>query len=244
MQQQGTHCLFGACCSCSCNFLCQCMQQQGTHCLFGACCSCSCNFLCQWDMARAVPRKVNEVKLFTGDIQGLRTGRDKVFACTSKGAIRYCSSSLQFLFSSFSYIHLGLADDCLLTTSDLYASDPLFGLLFKQTVSSFFCVVSPQAICHRKLLSFLKYLLTCTIIRATEKSQPQKCLETGETRLTHFYIGQIYQDTSLHPSNNQGPVCSTLAASQIFYVFAGPGTLARRVSYPRQAPGRKPTRTE
>ena len=43
-------------------------------------------------MARAVPRKVNEVKLFTGDIQGLCTGRDKVFACTSKGAIRYCSS--------------------------------------------------------------------------------------------------------------------------------------------------------
>ncbi|DBA82342.1 hypothetical protein WJX79_008773 [Trebouxia sp. C0005] len=50
--------------------------------------SCSCNFLCQWDMARAVPRKVNQVKLFTGDIQGLCTGRDKVFACTSKGAIR------------------------------------------------------------------------------------------------------------------------------------------------------------
>ncbi len=49
-------------------------------------------------MARAVPRKVNEVKLFTGDIQGLCTGRDKVFACTSKGAIRYCSSPLQFLF--------------------------------------------------------------------------------------------------------------------------------------------------
>ncbi len=45
-------------------------------------------------MARAVPRKVNEVKLFTGDIQGLCTGRDKVFACTSKGAIRYCSSPM------------------------------------------------------------------------------------------------------------------------------------------------------
>lgn len=50
--------------------------------------SCSCNFLCQWDMARAVPRKVKEVKLFTGDIQGLCTGRNKVFACTSNGAIR------------------------------------------------------------------------------------------------------------------------------------------------------------
>ena len=52
-------------------------------------CSCSCNFLCQWDMSRAVPRKMREVKLFTGDIQGLCTGRNKVFACTSNGAIRY-----------------------------------------------------------------------------------------------------------------------------------------------------------
>lgn len=50
--------------------------------------SCSCNVLCQWDMARAVPRKVREVKLFTGDIQGLCTGRNQVFACTSNGAIR------------------------------------------------------------------------------------------------------------------------------------------------------------
>ncbi|KAL3152801.1 WD repeat-containing protein 90 [Trebouxia sp. C0009 RCD-2024] len=50
--------------------------------------SCSCNVLCQWDMARAVPRKVREVKLFTGDIQSLCTSRNMVFACTSNGAIR------------------------------------------------------------------------------------------------------------------------------------------------------------
>lgn len=53
-----------------------------------SCCSCSCNVLCQWDMARAVPRKVREVKLFTGDIQSLCTSRNMVFACTSNGAIR------------------------------------------------------------------------------------------------------------------------------------------------------------
>lgn len=93
-------------------------------------------------MARAVPRKVNEVKLFTGDIQGLCTGRDKVFACTSKGAIRYCFSPLQFLFSSFSYIQNRIVGDCLLTAPDLYASDPLFCPCFKQAVSSLFCFVS------------------------------------------------------------------------------------------------------
>jgi len=108
--------------------------------LFCACCSCSCNFLCQWDMARAVPRKVNEVKLFTGDIQGLCTGRNKVFACTSKGAIRYCSSPIRFLFSFVSYIHNGLV-----ITSELYASGlPVLVCTLNEIIRCWFLLLMQQ----------------------------------------------------------------------------------------------------
>jgi hypothetical protein len=58
--------------------------------VFGCCtCSCSCNYLKQWDLSRAVPRHVRDVKLFHGDILGLATGGDCVFSCGADGSIRW-----------------------------------------------------------------------------------------------------------------------------------------------------------
>ena len=51
-------------------------------------CSCGCNYIKQWDMSRAVPRHVRDIKLFTGDILGLCTGNNRLFACTSRGSIK------------------------------------------------------------------------------------------------------------------------------------------------------------
>jgi len=99
-------------------------------------------------MARAVPRKVNEVKLFTGDIQGLCTGRDKVFACTSKGAIRYCSSPIRFLFSFVSYIHNGLV-----ITSELYASGlPVLVCTLNEIIRCWFLLLMQQKLVAVHLL--------------------------------------------------------------------------------------------
>ena len=39
-------------------------------------------------MSRAVPRHVRDIKLFTGDILGLCTGNNRLFACTSRGSIK------------------------------------------------------------------------------------------------------------------------------------------------------------
>ena len=53
-------------------------------------CSSGCNKIVQWDLARSKPRKVNEVSVYTGDIQGLATGGGRLFSCG------YCTS-LSFL---------------------------------------------------------------------------------------------------------------------------------------------------
>eukprot|EP00891_Asterochloris_glomerata_P007760 jgi/Astpho2/7760/Aster-07599 len=50
--------------------------------------SCGCNYIKQWDMSRAVPRHVRDIKLFTGDILALCTGNNRLFACTSRGSIK------------------------------------------------------------------------------------------------------------------------------------------------------------
>lgn len=42
----------------------------------------------QWDLSRSVPRKVHEVTVFTGDIQGLTTGAGRLFSCGADGSIR------------------------------------------------------------------------------------------------------------------------------------------------------------
>ncbi len=187
------------------------MQHQGTHYLFCACCSCSCNFLCQWDMARAVPRKVNEVKLFTGDIQGLCTGRDKVFACTSKGAIRYCSSPFQFLFSSVSYIHNGLVVDCLLTTLDMYASRLLFCLHLNCLELLWVCLHLKQIVSHLPQNAFLNPEMSTV----SHHSPCYREIQTSEMSGDRGNAFLHWPDVSGHfiPSSNQGPLCSTLAAS-------------------------------
>ena len=51
-------------------------------------CSAGCNAMAQWDLTRAVPRKVREMSLFTGDIQGLAAGGGRVFSCGADGSIR------------------------------------------------------------------------------------------------------------------------------------------------------------
>lgn len=42
----------------------------------------------QWDLSRSVPRKVNEVSVYTGDIQGLVTGGGCLYSCGADGSIR------------------------------------------------------------------------------------------------------------------------------------------------------------
>ena len=51
-------------------------------------CSSGCNKILQWDLSRSVPRKVNEISVFTGDIQGLTTGAGRLFSCGADGSIR------------------------------------------------------------------------------------------------------------------------------------------------------------
>ena len=51
-------------------------------------CSSGCNKISQWDLARSVPRKVNEITVYTGDIQGLVTGGGRLFSCGADGSIR------------------------------------------------------------------------------------------------------------------------------------------------------------
>jgi pleiotropic regulator 1 len=50
--------------------------------------SSGCNKISQWDLARSVPRKVNEISVYTGDIQGLVTGGGRLFSCGADGSIR------------------------------------------------------------------------------------------------------------------------------------------------------------
>jgi len=51
-------------------------------------CSSGCNKIVQWDLSRSVPSKVNEVSVYTGDIQGLVTGGGRLFSCGADGSIR------------------------------------------------------------------------------------------------------------------------------------------------------------
>jgi hypothetical protein len=51
-------------------------------------CSSGCNKIMQWDLSRSVPRKVNEVSVYTGDIQGLVTGGGRLYSCGADGSIR------------------------------------------------------------------------------------------------------------------------------------------------------------
>ncbi len=59
------------------------IAQQGRW-LFSA----ACNTLRMWDMARAIPRCVNTVSLFTGDILSLVASKDRVYAANADGSIR------------------------------------------------------------------------------------------------------------------------------------------------------------
>lgn len=49
--------------------------------------TCGCNHLRQWDLAWPLPREVNDVELFTGDIQCITTTPDAVFTVCSKGML-------------------------------------------------------------------------------------------------------------------------------------------------------------
>ena len=42
----------------------------------------------QWDLTRAVPRHVRDVKLVKGDILGIATRRGFVYTCGADGSIR------------------------------------------------------------------------------------------------------------------------------------------------------------
>lgn len=48
----------------------------------------SCSTLRQWDMSRAVPRLLRDVKLDKGDIQSLTAGNNSVYACSADGSIQ------------------------------------------------------------------------------------------------------------------------------------------------------------
>ncbi len=51
-------------------------------------CSAGCNVMRQWDLTRAVPRHVRDVKLVKGDILGIATRRGFVYTCGADGSIR------------------------------------------------------------------------------------------------------------------------------------------------------------
>lgn len=51
-------------------------------------CSAGCNIMRQWDLTRAVPRHVRDVKLVKGDILGIATRRGFVYTCGADGSIR------------------------------------------------------------------------------------------------------------------------------------------------------------
>ena len=51
----------------------------------------SCSTLRQWDMSRAVPRLLRDVKLDKGDIQSLTAGNNSVYACSADGSIQCVS---------------------------------------------------------------------------------------------------------------------------------------------------------
>lgn len=51
-------------------------------------CSAGCNTLRQWDLTRAVPRLVRDVKLEKGDIMGIATRKGFVYTCGADGSIR------------------------------------------------------------------------------------------------------------------------------------------------------------
>ena len=50
--------------------------------------SAGCNTLRQWDLTRAVPRLVRDVKLEKGDIMGIATRKGFVYTCGADGSIR------------------------------------------------------------------------------------------------------------------------------------------------------------
>jgi pleiotropic regulator 1 len=50
--------------------------------------SAGCNTLRQWDLTRAVPRLVRDVKLAKGDIMGIATRKGHVYTCGADGSIR------------------------------------------------------------------------------------------------------------------------------------------------------------
>ncbi|BDA50211.1 probable pre-mRNA-splicing factor prp46 at C-terminar half [Coccomyxa sp. Obi] len=50
--------------------------------------SAGCNIMRQWDLTRAVPRHVRDVKLVKGDILGIATRRGFVYTCGADGSIR------------------------------------------------------------------------------------------------------------------------------------------------------------
>ena len=52
-------------------------------------CSAGCSTLRQWDLTRAVPRLVRDVKLEKGDIMGIATRKGFVYTCGADGSIRW-----------------------------------------------------------------------------------------------------------------------------------------------------------
>ena len=50
--------------------------------------SAGCSTLRQWDLTRAVPRLVRDVKLEKGDIMGIATRKGFVYTCGADGSIR------------------------------------------------------------------------------------------------------------------------------------------------------------
>ena len=51
--------------------------------------SAGCSTLRQWDLTRAVPRLVRDVKLEKGDIMGIATRKGFVYTCGADGSMRY-----------------------------------------------------------------------------------------------------------------------------------------------------------
>lgn len=61
--------------------------------------SCGCNQLVQWDLAWPQPRRVNEISLFTGDIQAIATTAGRVFVVCTKGILRAWAMDAQGMLS-------------------------------------------------------------------------------------------------------------------------------------------------
>lgn len=98
-------------------------------------CSAGCNIMRQWDLTRAVPRHVRDVKLVKGDILGIATRRGFVYTCGADGSIR-CVNSLLVPHLRFVEVFLWGSLEPSPTETSLSCAHQDFQMLFCALVSA------------------------------------------------------------------------------------------------------------